>query len=112
MHEEQVATGDLPLLEPELDTQPEVEETISDEYDEFGDSDREGPPESPPEEPYNEPEPEPAPVETVATDVVESSPDESSPAGAGADGDDGELPAFYRPRPRTVPKMPEPAKED
>jgi hypothetical protein len=109
---EDVGTGDLPLLEPEPEPEPEdvsVEDTVADEYSELRENDMDGPPETPLEEPYHEPEPEPAPMETAsssAAEVVEQPRDESTPP------EDGELPAFYRPRQRPVTKAPEPAKED
>jgi hypothetical protein len=67
---------------------------------------------APEEEPYHEPAREPAPDEPDEPDEEEfreAVPEESSPA------DEGELPAFYRPRQRPVSSQkgaPEPAKED
>ncbi len=111
--DDQVSTGDLPLLEPEpeLDEAPLDEPGGEEEYHERTREDMEPPPAPPEEEPYHEPEPEPrlaesAPVEPPPFEP-EGAPPEASPAG-----EEGELPAFYRPRQRPVVKLPEPAKED
>ena len=129
-HEEQVSTGDLPLLEPEpelgLGLEPELDEAHSDEsaeatseagepgepseYDELAREETDSPPQPPPEEPYHEPEAEPALAE--ATDAESPSEEEHPSHEELPSHDDGELPAFYRPRNRPPMKAPEPAKED
>jgi glycosyltransferase involved in cell wall biosynthesis len=127
-HEELVSTGDLPLLEPEPDREPleahaEELETAerTEEFNELAPEETEyaeqevesemTPEErdAPEEEPYHEPAREPAPDEPDEEEFREAVPEESSPA------DEGELPAFYRPRQRPVSSQkgaPEPAKED
>ncbi|HEY7699610.1 MAG TPA: glycosyltransferase, partial [Vicinamibacteria bacterium] len=130
--EELVSTGDLPLLEPE----PEPESEAEPEEAGFEARDEEPPPgepyeaeteyedtESAPEdgdarpemldsylareeEPYSEPPPEPDAAPR------EAAPEESSAPNEGDGAEEGGLPAFYRPRPRPVPKAPEPTKED
>ncbi len=138
--EDRVSTGDLPLLEPEHDLEPDDEpfeahaeelETAerTEEFDELAPEETElteeeaesemtreeraAPPE---EEPYLEPTPEPEPepdpmepTEPIEEEFREARPEENPPA------DDSELPAFYRPRQRSISAQkgaPEPAKED
>jgi glycosyltransferase involved in cell wall biosynthesis len=111
--EELVATGDLPLLESEPDfgdtETREGEVPAAESYEsEMNYTDEESLPEERAEMPdsYREPEEEPyvEPLQEPATETREAASEEaSSPDEAG----EGELPAFYRPRPRPAPKAPE-----
>jgi hypothetical protein len=121
--EDLVSTGDLPLLEPEPDGEPveahaeelETAESYSDEpetaerteeFDELAPEERDyaKAEEEDEKESFHQPLPEPA---GEAQSLEEKAASEESPLV-----DDGELPAFYRPRQRPIPKAPEPAKED
>jgi hypothetical protein len=111
--EELVATGDLPLLEPEpggeaieaLDEELPAPESYEPETDY---EEAEAAPEERAEmrDSYNEPEEEPyaEPPQAPAVEAREAASEESS---APDEGDEGGLPAFYRPRPRPAPKAPE-----